>query len=76
MITHFDGFLLVSCHLHRSAQVLKNINEWKWVEVRTHFLRSVAVSTISLTRLKLIPFKVTIYLLETEVDQESEQMGD
>lgn len=55
---------------------MKNINEWKWVEVRTHFLRSVAVSTISLTRLKLIPFKVTIYLLETEVDQESEQMGD
>lgn len=40
------------------------------MEVVTHFLQSVVVSIISLTNLELIPFKVAIYLLETEIAQD------
>lgn len=60
-------FLLISCHSHEPSQMLKNLKEWRWVEVVTVFLRLVTASPIS-----LISLREAICLLETTKAQERE----
>lgn len=76
ILFRYVGVFLNVLSFSQVSKVLRNINEWRWVEVVTHFLRSVVVSIISLTNLELIPFKVAIYLLETKIAQDRGVWGE